>query len=322
MTVLEIIRSAAEYLGRHGVESPRLNAEHLLARCLEVKRLELYLLFDRPVSEKERERLREMVRRRARGEPLQHILGEWDFCGRPFIVDRRALVPRPETELLIERVRELFATERTRIQHGVVEDLAASPELSGQDPPPQPPPGPIAPASGKTETAPLAIDVGTGSGVLAISLALEWPEWRVAATDISPEALSLARENAAKHGVENRIQWFECDVLPEDDALAGAKLIVSNPPYIASEEIARLPREVRHDPKLALDGGADGLEVIEKLIHRAATCLETGGWLLMEIGHDQAGRVLAMLDNGLWRQAHVTPDYAGIPRVVEAMRAG
>lgn len=322
MTVLEIIRSAAEYLGRHGVENPRLHAEHLLARCIEVKRLELYLLFDRPVSEKEREKLREMVRRRARGEPLQHILGEWDFCGRTFIVDHRALVPRPETELLVERVRELLGAEHKSSQEHETQNSTPNPEPSGQPPPAQAPARPSVAASETGKTAPLAVDVGTGSGVLAISLALEWPEWRVAATDISPEALTLARENAAKHGVGNRIQWFECDVLPEDDSLQGAKLIVSNPPYIASAEIPQLPREVQHDPRLALDGGADGLAVIEKLIRRAATCLETGGWLLMEIGHGQAGRVLAMLNNGPWRQAHVRPDYAGIPRVVEAIRAG
>lgn len=280
MTVLEVIKSATGYLEKNGVESPRLSAEHLLAHALGVKRLQLYLFFDRPVSEDERAPLRDWVRRRSAGEPLQHLLGEWDFYGRPFATDARALIPRPETELLVDRV------------------LADIPAEGGQ------------PVS--------LLDVGTGTGALALTFALERPSWSITAGDLSEEALALARENAARHGLSERIQWFHGDLLPPQPPPGGWQVLVSNPPYIPEAEIERLSREVRHDPVLALAGGADGLEVVRRLIRAAVPALAPGARLFLEIGQGQADQVKGLLREAGFSEVVVTPDYADIPRVVQA----
>lgn len=174
MTILEVLQSAAAYMGKHGVESPRLNAEHLLANSLKMRRLDLYLEFDRELNDAERAPLREFVKRRIAGEPLQHLLGEWDFYGRVFAVDARALIPRPETEQLVALV------------------LAS---LSG-------------------DSSLRVADVGTGSGAIAVTLAAERPSWQITACDISQDALDLCRVNAEKHGVETRVVSLCCDLLP------------------------------------------------------------------------------------------------------------
>ncbi len=208
MTVLEVLQNTAAYFAKKQVEHPRLNIEHLLADALGKKRIELYLEFDRPLSERELVPLREKVRRRAEGEPLQHLLGHWDFWGRKFKTDRRALIPRPETELLVETVLKNLATggsEATRM-----------------------------------------VDVGTGSGILAITFALEQPQLEVVAVDISEDALALARENAASLGVKDRIAFSKSDLLDRIDG--PFHWIVANLPYIPAADIPGLQREVRFDP--------------------------------------------------------------------------
>ncbi len=192
MTVLELLQTTTAYLGKKGVEQPRLSIEHLLADALGKKRIELYLEFDRSLSAQELDPLREKVRRRADGEPLQHLLGRWDFFGRTFKTDRRALIPRPETELLVETVLREIAT--------------------------------------CGESANRLVDVGTGSGVLAITLALERPELDVSAVDVSSDALALARENAERLGVPNRISFCLSDLLEEIEG--PFHWIVANLPYI------------------------------------------------------------------------------------------
>lgn len=279
MTVLEVIRSATGYLEKQGVESPRLSAEHLLAKALGIKRLELYLLFDRPVAESEREPLRDWVRRRGQGEPLQHILGEWDFCGRTFQTDARGLIPRPETELLVERV------------------LAAY---------------------GMADTCLRVLDIGTGSGAIAISLALERPQWNLTATDISADALSLAQENALRHGVQDRIQWQLADIFPAGPDAQKWDVVVSNPPYIPTHEISQLAREVQRDPWLALDGGEDGLAILRRLIGEAAGHIASGGKLFLEIGCGQSLAVREVAEAVGFTEISVVADYADIPRLVEA----
>lgn len=275
MSLLEVLKGASEFLGKQGVESPRLNAEHLLAHVLGIKRLELYLQFDRPLGEKEREPLRDLVRRRGTGIPLQHLLGTAEFCGRTFRSDARALIPRPETEQLVERA------------------LAGS-----------------APSS--------LLDVATGSGVIALTLALERPEAAVTATDISPEALGLAKENATLLGV-GRIAFHEADLMPPGDA--SFDLITANLPYIPSGEIPSLSREVRNDPVLALDGGPEGLDLISRLAPLALARLNPGGRLLLEIGIGQSEAVMACLAGHNYRDIVALPDYQGIPRLVEAFKA-
>jgi len=264
MTVLEVLRGAAEYLEKKGVESPRLNAEHLLARVLGVRRLELYLQFDRPLGEAERAPLRDLVRERGTGRPLQHLLGTAWFCGREFLCDSRALIPRPETEQLVEAV------------------LARLPA-----------------------TAARVADVGTGSGVIAITLALERPACRVVATDLHPEALALAGENAAR--LSAVVEFFEADLLPSDAGEFDA--ILANLPYIPSAEIAALDREVRHDPLTALDGGADGTDPIRRLAALVGRHLAPGGFLALEIGDGQSAALAECLAGHNFRDIARLTDY-------------
>ena len=274
MSLLEVLQGAAMFLGKQGVEQPRLNAEHLLAHVLGVKRLELYLQFDRPLGEKERAPLRDLVRKRGTGVPLQHLLGTVEFCGRTFQCDSRALIPRPETEQLVER--------------------------------------------SLTYPAPHSIlDVATGSGVIALSLALECPEAKITATDLSPDALALARENATLLGVTH-VQFFEADLIPPIPEDVHFDLITANLPYIPSAEISTLSREVRHDPTLALDGGSGGLDLIERLIPLAATRLTPGGHLLLEIGKGQDHEVMECLKRHNYRDIAALPDYQGVLRFIEA----
>lgn len=274
MTVLEVLNGATDYLARQGVESPRLNAEYLLAHVLgKKKRIELYLEFERPLGERDRAPLRDLVRERAGGRPLQHLLGSVEFLGREFCCDARALIPRPETEQLVELVLSRL------------------------------------PAEGAL------LDVGTGSGVIAVTVALDRPGVRVTGVDVSPEALTLARENAARRGAA--VTFSESDLLAAAPGPWDA--IVANLPYIAQAEIDRLSREVRHDPRLALDGGADGLDLIRRLVADSPRSLTPGGLVALEIGHDQADRVREILEANNYRDITVAADYQGVERFVFAV---
>jgi len=273
MTTLEVLNAAASYLEKRGVESARLNAEHLLAHVLGMpRRIELYLQFERPLSESERAPLRELVKRRGEGVPLQHLLGEVEFCGRLFNCDARALIPRPETELLVELV---------------LKESAAATSI---------------------------LDVATGSGVIGLSLALSRPDVAVTLCDISPEALSLANVNALRHGIADKVARKESDLF---DCVEGIfDVIVSNPPYIPTSDISTLSREVKNDPVLALDGGADGLRIVERLVKDALARITPGGLLALEIGHDQALRVVEILKTHNFRDIVVHRDYQGVERFV------
>jgi release factor glutamine methyltransferase len=273
MTTLEVLNAATSYLDKHGVESARLNAEHLLAHVLGMRRrIDLYLQFERPLSEGQRAPLRELVKRRADGIPLQHILGEVEFCGRVFSCDARALIPRPETELLVELILK------------------------------------------ESGAAASILDVATGSGVIGLSLALSLPDVAVTLCDISPEALSLATENALRHGIADKVTRKESNLL---DSVEGIfDIIVSNPPYIPTTDIATLSREVLNDPVLALDGGADGLRIVERLIKDSLTRMSSGGLLALEIGHDQAARVVEILKVHNFRDIVVHRDYQDVERFV------
>jgi len=272
LPLLEVLRGAETYLADRGVENPRLNAEHLLAHALGLKRMELYLQFDRPLTEAERAPLRDLVKRRGAREPLQHVLGTVEFHGRTFTSDKRGLVPRPETEQLVEIALEIT----------------------------------------KGKTSAVILDIGTGSGVIALTLALEIPSAEVHAVDISPDALTLAAENAARHELAARIAFHQANLLPPGDTKFD--LIVANLPYIPAGDIAALSPEVRHDPLTALDGGPDGLDLIRRLIETAPERLTPGGALLLEIGIGQADAVNTHLAARKFRDISVRSDYQQIPR--------
>lgn len=275
MTTLEVLNAATSYLDKQGVESPRLNAEYLLAHVLgKKKRIDLYMEFERPLGEKERAPLRDLVKRRSEGIPLQHLLGTAEFCGHLFTCDPRGLIPRSETEQLVELI------------------LKSSPDAAS------------------------VLDVGTGSGVIAISLAIALAAAKVSACDLSPAALSLAQENAARHQLGARIAFFQSDLLADvSDTFA---VIAANLPYIPSADISNLSREVQKDPLTALDGGPDGLVLVERLIVEATFRLTPGGLLALEIGHDQSERVMALLAANNYRDIAAHRDYQDIQRFVTA----
>jgi release factor glutamine methyltransferase len=278
MTVLELLQTTTAYFAKKGVEHPRLNIEHLLADTLGKKRIELYLEFDRSLTARELEPLREKVRRRAEGEPLQHVLGHWDFFGRRFKTDRRALIPRPETELLVE---------------AIVKESASC---------------------GKSANR--LVDVGTGCGILAITFALECPGLEICAVDLSDDALALARENAEALGVLERIAFRRSDLL---DQIEGPfNWIVANLPYIPAADLKALPREVKFDPALALDGGKDGLTIIKRLIESTPGKIAPNGMIALELGQGQAQQVRGFLADRNYRDISMRKDYQGVERLLIA----
>jgi release factor glutamine methyltransferase len=278
MTVLELLQATTAYFGKKGVEQPRLSIEHLLADTLRKKRIELYLEFDRSLSEQELEPLRDKVRRRAEGEPLQHLLGHWDFFGRTFKTDRRALIPRPETELLVETMLREFGT-------------------SG-------------------ESGNRLLDVGTGSGVLAITFALERPELEVSAVDLSKDALALARENAENLGVSDRIAFYCSDLLEQTEG--PFHWIVANLPYIPTADLRELQREVKYDPPLALDGGKDGLTIVKRLIESVPGKIASNGLIALELGQGQAQQISGFMADQNYRDISIKKDYQGVERLLIA----
>ena len=275
-TVLEILQSTTAYFEKHGVESARLNAQHLVAHVLKLKRIELYMDSERTLFEDELAPLRDLVKRRKDGVPLQHLLGTEEFYGRTFKCDSRGLVPRPETERLIELVLPLL----------------------------------------KEKTAPRIVDVGTGSGIIALTLASEISDAEVVSVDISPDALALAAENAALLEISSRVTFVSGDLL---DGIAGTfALIIANLPYIPAGDIPTLAKEVHHDPVLALDGGADGLDLVRPLISKSVSHLSSNGFIALEIGHDQSERVAELLSAANFRDIRIEKDYQGVPRFLIA----
>ncbi|PYK31542.1 MAG: peptide chain release factor N(5)-glutamine methyltransferase [Verrucomicrobia bacterium] len=275
-TVLEVLQSTTAYFQKHQIENPRLNAEHLIAHALGLTRMNLYLEFERKLSEQELAPLRERVKRRAQGEPLQHLLGTVEFCGQTFLCDKRALVPRPETEELVE----LLISE------------------SGDRKPER------------------IIDVGTGSGIIALSLATKFPEAKILATDISDDALGLAKENAARLGLSERVQFRNGDLL--ENFPERFDLIVANLPYVSMQDRQSLAREVRHDPEVALFAGQKGDELVRKLIEQAPSHLNPGGMLALEIGINQSEGLTELLRQKNYHDIRAKKDYSGIARFLLA----
>ena len=277
MTVLEVLQATTGYFQKRNIDSPRLNAEHLLAHVLSRKRMELYLDFERRLRESELAPLRELVKRRGSGEPLQHLLGTVEFCGRSFRCDKRALVPRPETEQLVELLISRFESE-----------IACS----------------------------RMVDVGTGSGVIALTLAAEFPKAEIVGADISEDALVLARENAERLGLADRVRFLRSNLL--NSVQPGFDLIVANLPYVSTEDRQNLSREVLHDPEVALFAGALGDELVRQLITQAPSWLRPGGMLAMEIGTGQSETLVAALAGKNYRDIWTEKDYSGVIRFLFA----
>jgi len=296
-TIGRLIEWTRGFFERGGIAQPRLEAEILLAHVLGAERIDLYLRYEDPVAEDERTAFRELVRRRAAGEPTRYLVGTCEFLSLAFKVTPDCLIPRPETEMLVEEVLRLSgATPAPLLEEGEMESS-----------------GPLT-----------AIDLCTGCGCVAVSLAVRLPDCRVTATDISPAALEVARINAQAHDVGTRVTFLEGDLYDALDAAdaAPADFLVANPPYVAEAEWDGLPREIReHEPRDALVAGPDGTEVIERILKGARAYLKPTATLLVEIGAGHGARAAetASTVRGLLN-VRVLKDYAGLDRILVAQR--
>lgn len=281
--VLDALQRAAAYLERKAVPSARLESEILLGFVLGRTRVSLYTGFDQPLADDELSRYRDLLTRRAAGEPTAYLIGEREFWSLSFLVDRRVLIPRPDTERLIE-----LALERT----------------------------------GALGPSPRILELCTGSGAIAVVLATELPHARLVATELSEDALAVARANVARHGVEARVDLRRGDLFAPVANDPPFDLIVSNPPYVRRADIAHLQPEVAyHEPRLALDGGADGLALIGRLLAEAPRHLAPGAWILCEIGMDQGPAVRALAAAAGLEDIDVLRDLAGHERTLAARAA-
>jgi release factor glutamine methyltransferase len=282
-TVLDLLRWTTDHFASRGIDTPRLDAEVLLAYALECDRLRLYLEYEKPVEEPERARFRELVQRRADERiPVALLTGTREFWSLSFEVTPDVLVPRPETETLVTAALERLPDAEAELR---------------------------------------VLDVGTGSGAVALALASERPKARVVATDISAAALAVAGRNAERLGLADRVAFAEGDLF---EPLAGERfdLVISNPPYIGRGEADGLAPELRHEPESALYAGADGLEVLRRLVAEASDYLEAGGVLALEIDPRQAPALLQLCSDAGWRDVRTHRDLAGRERAVSALAGG
>lgn len=278
-TIREVLDWATRDFAARGIQSPRLDAELLVASALGIDRVGLYLDLNRPLLPAERGAIRPLVARRREREPVAYILGHRDFYGRRFEVTPDVLIPRPDTETLVEHALEQIPSS--------------------------------APSS--------VIDVGTGSGAIAITLAVERPAASVTATDVSEGALRVAARNADAHSVGDRIRFARADLFPEAEIY---ELVVSNPPYVSTADLAELEDDVRlHEPTIALEAGEDGLAVIRRLLERAARSTRAGAQMLFEIGAGQAAAVAALIETSVeWDAVAIHTDLNKVERVVHLRR--
>lgn len=277
-TVVEVLTSTTRFFKERGIATPRLDAELLLGHLLGLDRVKVYLNFDRPLDPAELERLRTLVRRRGNREPLAWILGSREFYGRDFGVTPGVLVPRPDTETLIEAALEWISEEELFLA-----------------------------------------DLGAGTGCIGLTMALERPNLKVFAVDLSPEALACVRSNVEKHGLKERVAVLKGDLLSAVPKSRSIDWVISNPPYIPTGDLAGLEPEVREqEPRLALDGGADGLDIYRRLIPEAAARARRG--LLLEVGAGQAPAVAALMEKAGFVTVETKADLGGVERVVRGRR--
>jgi release factor glutamine methyltransferase len=282
MRIIDLITIASDHMKNKGFKNPRLEVERLLGCVLGLSRLELYMDFERPVSSEEHSRFRDLYKRRLSHEPLQHLIGTTGFREITVKTDRRALVPRSETELLVE------------IALGFLEKLLA----------------------------PRVADIGTGTGVIALSIAYELPESRVVAVDISDEALALAAENTRNLGLEDRVTLVTGNMLEALEGLDLFDAVLSNPPYVRRGIIRKLQPEVKdYDPVIALDGGNDGLDFLKAIAGGAHRFLKPSGLLLLEFGDNQASAIREVIsDTGCYSGIDIIRDLTGRERIAKAVR--
>lgn len=299
-TTLKLIRWTTEYFEKKGIPNPRLDAELLLAHALKCQRIDLYIQHEKMISEKDLAKFRSLVERRAKREPLQYILGETDFWGLKIKVTPDVLIPRPETELLVEEAIKAVSSDKCLVSS----DKGNLPSFTKHY---------------TLNTTPCILDIGTGSGCIAIALAKNIPNAQVIATDISKEALALAKENIATHGLAGQIKTILADIAPwRVFETEGRKfdLIISNPPYIPSGQIPSLQAEVRdYEPRMALDGGTDGLKYIRQILMEAPKLLKRSAHLLFEIGEEH-GSILASQEAPELKILTIRKDYSGLERIV------
>ena len=277
-TIRKVLDWTRTRFEKEAVDSARLTAELLLAHSLGIQRVKLYMDLDRPLVADELSTFRALIQRRLAGEPTQYLMGHREFYGRRFAVDPRVLIPRPETELLVEAALR-----------SVPKDAPAR-----------------------------LLDLCTGSGCIAVSMAAERPLAEVWATELSPAALEVARSNAESLGVAARVRFLEGDLLGPIPPESRFDVIVSNPPYIRTSELASLQREVQKEPRVALDGGDDGLAIIRRIAETAQGFLRPGGRLALEIGDDQGDAVKTLLTRAGYHEVLIEKDYARLDRLALA----
>jgi release factor glutamine methyltransferase len=302
VTVLEAIQKSTEFLAKKGVESPRLQTELLLAHLLKMPRMKLYLNFERALTPAETDALRELVKRRGQREPLQHIVGSTSFCGFEIAVNRHALVPRTETELLAETGWQFLNRDGRHVGDPNVGTTTRRPSQID---------------------VPTALDFGTGTGCIAIALAAKCPNAKITALDVSADALALAKQNALQNQVAERIEFLPGDGFTALETKTQFDLLISNPPYIASAEIKTLDPEVKDfDPRGALDGGADGLDFYRRIAMEAKPFLKPDGKIMLEFGDGQADEIKKIFENEKWIVEAVKEDYSQRERILVASLNG
>jgi release factor glutamine methyltransferase len=284
-TILKILHWTTDYFKKNKVVEPRTSAEVLLAHLLSEDRLFLYLNYDRPMEAEELATFRTFVKRRLEGEPNQYITGMQEFWSLPFRVNPDVLIPRPETEVLLETVLEFLGSPETEVR---------------------------------------VLDLGTGSGAIAVALAREFDLIKIVATDSSMAAVKLAQENASLNQVESKIHFVCADMFSAFSSVSRKFAVVAtNPPYVSHTEFSELPREIRdYEPRHALNGGPDGLAAIKHIIKEAPAVLSQGGALIMEMGAEQAESVSALVrDSQRYEKYQIIEDYSGLDRVLLAVKA-
>jgi release factor glutamine methyltransferase len=284
-TILNLLNWTASYFSSHHIEQARASAEILLAHTLGLNRIDLYLRYDQPLHQEELARFKSFIKRRVDAEPVAYITGEKEFWSMPFTVTPDVLIPRPDTECLVEETLKLLPETGENLPSRVLE-------------------------------------LGTGSGAIAVSVASERRSMRMFALDKSVSAIRIARQNAGRHGLANHIHFFCSDWFLSIRSGVFFDIIISNPPYIRRNEIPRLQPEIfRYEPKGALDGGPDGLNALEEIVGRSKAYLVPGGHLLLEIGHDQKASLVEIARNaGGYEPVLFCRDYSGMDRVAKLRR--